>query len=95
MARKNRNSLAEELIMAPWWVSVLICLIGNVIIWWLLPGYFEANRHGGVTGNLLPDGYAGAKSFLARIFNLVMGIVILFSLVFNFVIKGRWMGGNK
>lgn len=89
MARRGRTSLAEDLIMAPWWVSVVVCLIGNIVIWWILPAYLEVNRHGGVTGGMLPDGYAGAKLVLGKMFNLAMGIVIAFSLLFNFVLKRR------
>ena len=88
MARQGRTTLAEDLIMAPWWVSVVVCLVGNVVIWWIIPAYFEANRHGGVTGGLLPDGYAGAMPTIAKMFNLVMGIVIAFSLLF-IGLKGR------
>ena len=61
----------------------------NIVIWWIITPYFEANRHGGVTGGLLPDGYAGAMPTIAKMFNLVMGIVIVFSLLFSFGLKGR------
>jgi hypothetical protein len=89
MARRGRTSLAEDLMLAPWWVSVVFCLIGNIVIWLIIPLYLEANRHGGVTGGMLPDGYAGAKPVISQFFNLAMIIVFAFSLLYNFVLKKR------
>lgn len=87
--RGQRTSMAEDLIMAPWWVTPIICLIGNIAIWYVIPSYLEANRAGGITGGMLTGGYAGAQPGLAKLFNLAMAIVFAFSLFYNFVLKRR------
>ena len=90
MNRRGRTSLAEDLIMAPWWLSLVVCAIGNVIIWLAIPAYLEANNPTGVTSGMLTGGYAGAKLGLAKFFNLAMVIVFGFSLLYNFVLRKEW-----
>jgi uncharacterized membrane protein YtjA (UPF0391 family) len=75
--------------MAPWWASVIVCLVGNLVIWVLIPAYFEANRPGGVTDGMLTGGYAGAKPYISKMFNMVMVVVFVLSLINNFVVKKR------
>jgi hypothetical protein len=29
----TKRSIAEDLMMAPWRVSVVFCLLGNIVIW--------------------------------------------------------------
>jgi hypothetical protein len=87
--RYRRTSLAEDLMMAPWWVSIVVCAIGNIVIWLIIPEYLEANRPGGVMDGMLVGGYAGAQLGLSKMFILAMAIVFVFSLVFNFVLKKR------
>lgn len=87
--RYQRNSFAENLIMAPWWVSIVVCAIGNIVIWFVIPEYLEANKSGGITGGMLTGSYAGAQPFLAKMFNLAMAIVFAFSLFYNFLLKKR------
>jgi hypothetical protein len=87
MARCGRTSLAEDLMMAPWWASVIFCLVGNIVIWLIIPSYLEANRHGGVTGGMSIDGYAGAKPHISQLFNLAMMIIFVFSLICNYLLK--------
>lgn len=89
MSRRGKTSLAEDLIMAPWWVSLIVFAIGNVIIWFVIPAYLEANNPAGVTSGMLTGGYAGAKPGLAKFFNLAMAIVFGFSLLYNFVLSNR------
>lgn len=89
MSRKDRTTLAEDLIMAPWWVSLVVCFIGNLIIWFAIPAYLEANNPAGITSGMLTGGYVGAKPLLAKFFNLAMSIVFGFSLLYNFVLKRR------
>ena len=81
--------MAEDLIMASWWVTPIVCAIGNIAIWFVIPAYLEANRTSGITGGMLTGGYAGAQPFLAKMFNLAMAIVFAFSLFYNFVLKRR------
>jgi len=85
--RSTRTSLAEDLIMAPWWVSLVLWVIGNLIILVAIPAYLEANMPAGVLGGMLTNGYAGAQPVLVKFFNLVMAIVFGFSLLNNFVLK--------
>lgn len=75
--------------MAPWWVSLVVCIIGNLIIWFAIPAYLEANNSIGITSGLLINGYSGAKPVLANFFNLAMAIVFGFSLLYNFVLSNR------
>jgi hypothetical protein len=81
MRRINRTSLAENLLMAPWWVSVVVCGIGNVIIWYTILAYLEANNPVGVASGMLTGGYAVAQPVLAKFFNLATAIVLGFSLL--------------
>jgi len=88
--RSTRTSLAEDLIMAPWWLSLVLWVIGNLIILVAIPAYLEANNPNGVASGMLTGGYAGAKPILTKFFNLAMAIVVGFSLLYNFVLKRRW-----
>lgn len=87
--RYRRTSLAEDLMMAPWWVSVVLCIIGNIVIWFVIPGYLEANRPGGITANMLTGGYEGAKPIVSKFFNLAMALVFVFSLFNSYFVKKR------
>ena len=89
MRRKFKTSLAEDLIMAPWWVSLIVCAIGNTMIWVAIPYFLEANNTSGLASSMLTGGYAGAKPVLSLLFNLAMAIVFVFSLLYNFVFTKR------
>jgi hypothetical protein len=90
MRRRSRTTLVEDVIMAPWWISLVLWVIGNLIILFAIPAYLEANISTGILGGMLTNGYAGAQPVLVKFFNLVMAIVFGFSLLNNFVFKRRW-----
>jgi hypothetical protein len=89
MSRRDKTTTMENLIMAPWWVSLVVCVIGNLIIWFAIPAYLEANNPAGITSGMLTNGYAGAKPVLVNFFNMVMAIVFGFSLLNNFVLREK------
>ncbi len=84
--KQQRTSMAEDLLMAPWWVIPLVCIIGNIVIWFVISACLEAVRTGWITGGMLTGGYAGAQLLLAKMFNLAMAIVFAFSLFYKFVL---------
>lgn len=85
--RRSRTALVEDVIMAPWWVSLVLWVIGNLIILFAIPAYLEANIPAGILGGMLTNGYSGAQPVLVKFFNLVMAIVFGFSLLNNFVLN--------
>jgi hypothetical protein len=85
MSGDDRASWAEGLILVPWWLSVLVCLLGNIVIWQLLPAYVATHRQGWMQ----PDGYAGVKTILSNLFNMAMIITFVCSLLGNFASKRR------
>lgn len=85
--RCRKTSVAEDLMTAPWWVNVAVCAIGNVVIWLVVPGYFEARGPGDLPIAALTAGYAGAQSLLSKLFNLAMALIFTFSIFYNSVLK--------
>lgn len=88
--RRNRTSHVETLMMAPWWANVAICAIGNIAIWFIIPGYLKANISGSILGEMLAGGYTGAQPVLSAIFNIGILIILIGSLFHSFVLKQRW-----
>ena len=84
--KQQKTSMAENLLMAPWWVIPLVCVIGNIIIRFVIPAKLEASPAGVITGDTLTFGYAGLQLLLAKMFNLAMAIIFVFSLFYKFVL---------
>jgi len=78
--------MAEDLLMAPWWVIPIVCILINIVIRFVIPAGLEAIRTGWITGGLLAGGYAEAQLILAKMFNLAMAMVFAFSLFYKFVL---------
>ncbi|HBA73170.1 MAG: hypothetical protein A2X82_01415 [Geobacteraceae bacterium GWC2_55_20] len=73
------NSFAGELITAPWWVIAAVCVIGNLLIWLVIPEYIEVSRLSGNIDGELIGRYAAAQSTVSKIFNLAMVVFYIFS----------------
>jgi hypothetical protein len=84
--KHQRTLMVEDLLMAPWWVIPIVCILINIVIWFVIPAGLEAIRTGGITGGMLTGGYAGAQLLLAKMFNLAMALVFAFSLFYKFVL---------
>jgi len=85
MARKAKNSLFEDLICAPWWVSLVVLIIGNIGLRLIIPAYFQASASSGPAGAALTKGIGGAMPTIANMFSLVVVIAMLFSLIRAFL----------
>ncbi len=73
------NSFADELITTPWWVIVAVCVIGNLLIWVVIPEYIEVSRLGGNIDGVLICRYSAAQTTVSKIFNLAMVVFFIFS----------------
>lgn len=73
------NSFADELIAAPWWVVVAVCVIGNLLIWLVIPEFIEVSRLSGNIAGELIGRYTAAQSTVSKIFNLAMVVFFIFS----------------
>lgn len=45
MARKRKQSGIDVLIQSPWWVSVVIGVVGYIVLRWLIPSAFSSNPY--------------------------------------------------
>jgi len=75
MAKKE--SFLETLIKAPWWVSAILLVAGNVIIRIAVPAWYSGAR----TPGLLGPAIQSAAPTVANLFSLAMVAAIIFSLV--------------
>src|ERR1039457_2535170 len=82
-------TFAEDLLMAPWWLSVFVCSIGNIFIWLIIPGYLAINRLGDNTDGILTVGYAGALPVISDIYNIAMALFFIVSFSYNLMLKKR------
>ena len=82
-------SFAEDLIMAPWWLNVFVCSIGNIFIWLIIPGYLAINWSGDITNGMLTSGYAVAQPVISMIFNIAMALFFVVSFSYNLMLKKR------
>ncbi|MDU0457645.1 MAG: hypothetical protein RW306_02835 [Geobacteraceae bacterium] len=77
------TSFTYELITTPWWVSAAICIIGNLLIWVVVPEFIEVGRLGGSIDGVMACRYAAAQSTISKIFNLAMVVFFIFTLFNN------------
>lgn len=78
------NTFMDDLKMDSWWMSIVVCVIGNMLIWLVIPEYLDLKKPGGITNDTLISGYAAVQAVVAKIFNLVMALIFAWSLHYNF-----------
>jgi len=74
------TSFTYELITTPWWVSASICIIGNLLIWVVVPEFIEVGRLGGSIDSVMACRYVAVQSTISKIFNLAMVVFFIFTL---------------
>ena len=85
--RGGRTSFLEDLINAPWWISIIIMIVGNGLIRIGIPAWFNEGRAPGTIGNMLRGGIAESIPLIANMFTAIM----LFTAALAFI-KGRKKG---
>lgn len=78
--RKNQN-LIVGLMSAPWWISLILLIVVNIIIQAIIPAFLSARASTGPTGELLTGGYSGAKNGLSMMFSMVLCFTMAISFI--------------
>lgn len=80
MRYRERTSLIEDLISAPWWVSLIVLVFGNIVIRFIIPEWFSGEeRTPGQIGVLLSGGIANTMPMIANMFSMVAGFTLILS----------------
>ena len=79
----------EDLIMAPWWDSLIVLAIGNTFIWLIIPGYLALKGSGGGADGMLAGGYEALKPLFSRMFNIGMALFVAISFGYNLMLRKR------
>ena len=88
MARrsKNQESLIEMLMMLPWWVSLIVMVVGNIILRSIIPSFYESRvSTGGLLAGAISNGVNGAMPAIANMFTLVMAVTLGVSLIRSYI----------
>ena len=88
MARrsKNQESLIEMLMMLPWWVSLLVMVVGNIVLRLIIPSFYESRvGTGGLLAGAISNGVNGAMPAIANMFTLVMAVTLSVSLIRSYI----------
>ncbi len=89
MARRSDESPLETLMYLPWWVSLVLLIVGNIGIRMIIPAYFHENTSKGLMGGMLSGAVEGAMPFIANMFTMVMVVALGLSLFREFMQKRR------
>lgn len=79
MARRRNRSAIEDLIYAPWWISLIVLIGGNVFIRMIIPAWFSGKNTPGQVGTILSGSVAQAMPAVATMFSLVVGFALILS----------------
>lgn len=87
--RRGNESFLETLVYAPWWVSLILLIVGNIGIRLIVPSLFEARAGSGPIGGMISGSVNGAMPLIANMFTLVMLFALSFSLIRSFYQAGK------
>ncbi|MCE1226246.1 MAG: restriction endonuclease [Geobacteraceae bacterium] len=88
MARRSRNqeNIIETLMMLPWWVSLVLMVIGNIFLRFMVPSFYASKvASGGQLAGAVSNGVSGAMPGVANIFTLVMAVTLCVSLIRSYI----------
>lgn len=77
---KRNQSFAEVLISAPWWISAILLIIGNIGIRVFIPMWFSGQRTPGQVGSMLSTAVTQAMPAVANLFTLAFGGLMFMSI---------------
>lgn len=88
----RRSTLVEDVLRAPWWISLILLILGNFFINRVLPMWFGGDRANGPIGALMPGAINQAIPMLSTMVSLVFGFTLLITGTRDLF---RWLRNKK
>jgi len=85
--KRGNHGIIEVLMLVPWWISLILLIMVNIIIQVIVPMVLSARAANGPTGELLTGGWEGAKNGLSMMFSMVLFFTMSISLIRQVIIS--------